>query len=121
MPAATSVFTHENDILWIIGLWLAIHGGDPAPPEQVIVDLQTVLVAGALANQLAASHKLAAGPVLTFNRLQAQLKPMGVELTEKQAKVQAGDDAVRPRVYCFRFKGSTYCYTVPLPYAYPFA
>jgi hypothetical protein len=22
---------HKNDIEWIIALWLAIHGGDPAP------------------------------------------------------------------------------------------
>lgn len=25
------VATHKKDIEWIISLWLAIHGGDPAP------------------------------------------------------------------------------------------
>ena len=25
------VATHKRDIEWIISLWLAIHGGDPAP------------------------------------------------------------------------------------------
>jgi hypothetical protein len=26
---------HENDPEWIIALWLAIHGGDPAPEGRV--------------------------------------------------------------------------------------
>ncbi len=28
-------FIHQNDIKWIIQLWLAKHGGDPAPDAEI--------------------------------------------------------------------------------------
>jgi hypothetical protein len=31
MPPKSIVAIHRNDPQWIIALWLAIHGGDPAP------------------------------------------------------------------------------------------
>ncbi len=33
MPPKNIVATHVKDIEWIISLWFAIHGGDPAPKE----------------------------------------------------------------------------------------
>jgi hypothetical protein len=33
MPSKKIVATHVKDIEWIISLWFAIHGGDPAPHE----------------------------------------------------------------------------------------
>lgn len=35
MPPKSIVAIHKNDVQWIIALWLAIHGGDPAPEISV--------------------------------------------------------------------------------------
>jgi hypothetical protein len=44
---------HDLDAGWVIALWIAIHGGDPARSEVTIDDEATLLVAAALDRQLA--------------------------------------------------------------------
>ena len=34
------ILAHEVDVAWLITLWLAIHGGDPAP-DYIKIDAQT--------------------------------------------------------------------------------
>jgi hypothetical protein len=36
MAQAERVGTHVPDAEWLIALWLAIHGGDPAPGETIV-------------------------------------------------------------------------------------
>ncbi len=54
-------FVHKNDIEWIIQLWLAIHGGDPAPDahgnfsERVVAGAASQLIK-ALSVRLPAAH-----------------------------------------------------------------
>jgi hypothetical protein len=51
--APTTPFAHELDAGWLIALWIAIHGGDPAKSEVTIDDEATILIAAALDRQLA--------------------------------------------------------------------
>jgi hypothetical protein len=59
---------HELDAAWIIGLWKAIHGGDPSP-EQVAIQ-----AIAALSTRLAAPSE----HITTPQMLQAGLKQLGV-------------------------------------------
>ena len=52
MPKYEIVDIHVQDISWLIALWLAIHGGDPAPEGPVRIDETTALVAAALSARL---------------------------------------------------------------------
>lgn len=54
------VATHKNDIEWIISLWLAIHGGDPAPEISAHkAELAATEVIRALAGRLPAAKQKA--------------------------------------------------------------
>lgn len=46
-----TVFEHSLDPMWIIKLWLLIHGGDPAP-DPVLGELATMRAISALAGTL---------------------------------------------------------------------
>ncbi len=46
-----TVLEHSRDPLWIIKLWLLIHGGDPAP-DRVLGELATLRAISALAGTL---------------------------------------------------------------------
>lgn len=53
------VATHVKDIEWIISLWFAIHGGDPAPHEvltQTEVEKAAVGMIRAIASHLPAER-----------------------------------------------------------------
>lgn len=54
------VATHKKDIEWIISLWLAIHGGDPAPEISAKqAELAAVDVIRGLATRLPAAQQKA--------------------------------------------------------------
>jgi hypothetical protein len=79
-------FTHQLDAAWIMLLWKAIHGGDPAP-EQVALGAIAAL-AGALSNRAAAPVDEA-----SIKELQSRLKSVGVRFrTEARPENPAGDD-----------------------------
>lgn len=65
---------HVQDINWIIALWLAVHGGDPAPKVRVEVDASTVLLAAALSARLTELN----GGALTGEALSARLQELNV-------------------------------------------
>jgi hypothetical protein len=52
------VATHRNDPQWIIELWLAIHGGDPAPNLKAVNKASADIVR-ALIPHLDAGHQKA--------------------------------------------------------------
>jgi hypothetical protein len=94
---------HELDAAWIIALWKAIHGGDPAP------ELVAAQVIASLAPYLKASEN-----TLTLPQLEKQFKTMGADVVEKDGEAQAKTETVfQNRQYCFKFKGVTYCVQLP--------
>jgi hypothetical protein len=111
---------HELDAAWIIALWKAIHGGDPAP-EAVAAEAIAAL----------AQYLRGAEYSFTFAQLEKQFANLGVQVTERseeaeakvaapkpvaaaQAGVQSEDERqFRPHQYCFKFKGQVYCIELP--------
>jgi len=47
---------HTNDPAWIIALWLAIHGGDPAIDQHGVISAEKAKVAAAGAIRALAAH-----------------------------------------------------------------
>jgi hypothetical protein len=112
------ILAHELDAAWIIAVWKAIHGGDPAPE----------LVA---AQAIAALAQYVNPPIqrsFSFVELKEQFAKIGVHVTERTAEESArtaeADSKAAPardkderefRVhqYCFKFKGETYCIELP--------
>ena len=67
MPPKKIVATHVKDIEWIISLWFAVHGGDPAPHEVLTateVERAAVGMIRAVAGHLPASQQKAVGAAL---------------------------------------------------------
>ncbi len=107
---------HELDAAWIIALWLAIHGGDPAPE---VVAAQAI---AALAQYVNGARQQA----FTFEELKAQFAKLGVGVTERGKQeapstrpqlqmVEEGDDReFHVHQYCFKFQGSTICTELPV-------
>jgi hypothetical protein len=143
--------TPERDAAWLIALYLAVHGGDPAPKggEVVTRELQ---VGGALSAITALSEALdekARDAVLDvlaplqkqypMKSVEAQvaaerLAAMGIHITKyagEQATTINVADGVQPanaderfrrsRFYCFIFRGDSFCYQIPSPDPIPFA
>ena len=111
------VLAHELDAAWIIGLWLAIHGGDPSP-----IELSAEAVERVVESVLTATHatkEVQARPV-SFEHLQSTLKAMNIEVTRGTGAAGVRAEAAtteshanRERQYCFKYKGNTYCITLP--------
>lgn len=108
---------HELDAAWIIALWVAIHGGDPAPE---VVAAQAI---AALAQYVNGTRQRA----FTLEELKTQFARLGVVVTEREREAglsakpqllmaQEGDDHPDFRVhqYCFKFEGSTICTELPV-------
>lgn len=107
---------HELDAAWIIALWLAIHGGDPAPE---VIAAQAI---AALAQYVNGTRQEA----FTFEELKAQFGKLGVTVTERakdaapamkaQLQTAAADEQREFHIhqYCFKFQGSTICTELPV-------
>jgi hypothetical protein len=50
--------THRNDPQWIIELWLAIHGGDPAPDARAVAKVSADIIK-AVSKHLDPAHQKA--------------------------------------------------------------
>lgn len=98
-------FAHELDAAWIIALWKAIHGGDPAPEKiaaQAIAALATVVAPPV-------------GKTASFETFQKQFGNLGATV-KGPAEAHASSAKPRHRQYCFTFKnGPTYCIEVQAP------
>jgi hypothetical protein len=137
--------THERDAAWLIALYLAIHGGDPAPKEGVVAhELQQGAALSAIAAlSEALDEKTRAAVLHTLAPIRKQfplksvdakvagerLEAMGINFTEyagEQAHaasataanvtVTAGVQPPRPR--CIRLPGQITCVVIrPHPIA----
>jgi len=110
MPIREITLAHELDAAWIIALWKAIHGGDPAPE---IIAAQAI---AALAQYLAPE----AARSFTFADLKTQFGKLGVQVTEREQseatpRLAVNDENhVNIHQYCFKFKGEIYCIQLPV-------
>lgn len=107
---------HELDAAWIIALWLAIHGGDPAPD---VIAAQAIAALAQYVNE-------ARQETFTFEQLKSQFGKLGVVVTEREQEVDSskgpqlqlkgdGDEREhRVHQYCFKFEGSTICAELPV-------
>ena len=115
------MFAHELDAAWIVALWLAIHGGDPAP-ESVAAQ-----VIAAVAPYLSGAQSSPSFPESSFSEVQAQYSNLSIHATESsiQDRVLTVDDmpaaisTEQPfvychRQYCFQFAGETICTDLPI-------
>jgi hypothetical protein len=116
MSSRPIYLAHELDAAWIIALWLAIHGGDPAPE---IIAAQAI---AALAQYVNGTRQ----ETFTFEQLKTQFGKLGVVVTEREKDVESSkgpqlqlkedhdDREYRVHQYCFKFEGSTICTELPV-------
>ncbi len=98
------VFAHEPDAAWIIALWKAIHGGDPAPE---------VVAAGVIA--AVAPYLKSFSESFTSKQLESGFETLGVKVTEPAVEsIQGPAQLQTPRQYCFKSQGKTICITLPV-------
>jgi len=133
--------THERDAAWLIALYLAIHGGDPAPDEGKVVEHEVqqgaairaiialtqaldqgarTAVQEAIAPLQKQSHMKTVDPNAAGKRLQA----MGIRIAEYSEKAHAQEvkaESFRIRPYCIRFRGQIICVEIPSPFPQPHA
>ena len=97
------VLAHEPDAAWILALYKAIHGGDPAP-EAVAAS-----VIGTMAPYLKGF-----GQAFTTQQMEAGFQTLGVKVTQPTPEARADNGHIRPpRQYCFKFQGKTICIILP--------
>jgi len=108
---------HELDAAWIIALWKAIHGGDPAPGE-IQVDARSAELVGELVDHLGQTVGRGAQP-LTQATFGARLGQLGIQMQRHAAagapaQAALSDPvAIEPPPYCFVFQGTSYCVHFP--------
>ena len=104
------VLAHELDIAWIISLWLAIHGGDPAR-DVIKIDAQTQQLALSLTEHLTKKFNVAQSE--NEAQIHSGLGSIGIQVVHEQAKAQS---ALPPAgtVICTEVpSGHMYCFKVP--------
>jgi hypothetical protein len=80
----TITLAHELDAAWIIALWIAIHGGDPAPIE-IAIDEGLAKEAAALTGRAAQAVKGVASTELTIPLLRERLQALGLKVENPPA------------------------------------
>jgi hypothetical protein len=116
---------HQLDIAWIIALWKAIHGGDPAPDGPIAVDERTTELVSRLVDHLTQTQlgEGAQATELTAPVLQQRAASLGIrvsggafgEALTLQDFSEPGEPEgyIRPRMYCFQFEGEVICIQLP--------
>lgn len=116
MPVRSIYLAHELDAAWIIALWLAIHGGDPAPE---VIAAQAI---AALAQYVNGTRQES----FSLEEMKVQFAKLGVHVTEREKEAVASmkpqllattedkDREFRIHQYCFKFEGSTICTELPV-------
>lgn len=93
---------HIADIAWILALYIAIHGGDPSPSE-VLVDRETVEIAAALVDRLAATFSQQEEAAFTLRGLEERFKARGLPLAVSVSSGQYCVSTEHGLAVCFRF------------------
>jgi hypothetical protein len=106
---------HELDAAWIIALWKAIHGGDPAPDQRIVLsEREAISIARQAANVLVgyvaavAAGDAEAVSAEAHHELSQGLHASGFELLSPHEP-----QSHQPPPYCFRWNGQTIC--IPRP------
>ena len=134
MAPKIGTLAHAQDPAWLIALWLAIHGGDPAPIEGVVAqEIQegaALRAIAALSEALDQTSRDAVQHAIAPAQKQRQIKTVdakvstqrlqdiGIHVTEsagEQVHAAAITDLARTLRYCFRFRGVVYCVEFPRP------
>jgi hypothetical protein len=122
MQISERVFAHELDAAWIIALWKAIHGGDPAPEA---VAAQVIAVVAPYLNGAQPSSS-----DLSFSELEKRFANFGIHIIERSEEENVDALALdsidepdinanfdpnyrRTRQYCFQFGRQTVCTRLP--------
>ncbi|MBI1764080.1 MAG: hypothetical protein HYR56_21860 [Acidobacteria bacterium] len=133
--------THERDAAWLIALYLAIHGGDPAPKEGLVATelqegaaLHAIAVLSEALNEKAkgALHQMLAPMQKQFplKSVDAQvagerLAALGIHVTEHAGEhdhvANVAEAIQSARRYCIRFRGQIICVEIPSPIPHPIA
>jgi hypothetical protein len=121
--------THERDAAWLIGLYIAINSGDPAPTEGVVTrELQAgaalhaiAALSSALDEKTSAAVQQVLAPSLKQFSLktvdakvaEARLAALGIRITEYVGEhaptVNVTQASQVVRRYCIRFRGQLIC------------
>lgn len=93
---------HIPDIVWIIALWHAIYGGDYLHTE-VLVDRETVEIAAALVDHLAATFSQQEEAPFTLRDLEERFKARGLPLAVHVSDGQYCVSTEHGLAVCLRF------------------
>jgi hypothetical protein len=104
------VVAQEPDIAWLIALWIAIHGGDPAPEGPIPIDPTTALLAAALSTRLQEVRGVGS---MTFEALRKGLESVGIAVREGEAGGPQIKEFEGTRVCTQVGGGRVYCFVVP--------
>jgi hypothetical protein len=100
MPTS-SLGERELDVASLIALWIAIHGGDPAPSEIIVEDDTAAFIAAALDRYLSGTVDDAGSEDRRESVLSEKLKSFGIERLSDDAKPHPS--------------GNFVCFTVKIP------
>ena len=124
---------HERDAAWMIALYIAIHGGDPAPDGVVTHRLAEAAAARAIASIAEGLHERAREAVLLAvaapeeqpglpsveaKVVNERLKALNIHIARHEGEHPHGGTATaesRTRRYCIRFREVTYCVEIRSP------
>lgn len=97
---------HQLDAVWLIELWLRIHGGDPGP-DKVVIDEKTVELATELAAHLRSSIAKGTMPALTVPMLEKRLDSLGIKTLPSHAVATAQKEAAPGQAHerCYFWRG----------------
>ena len=108
-------FAHSLDIAWIIALWLWIHGGDPAPDEQIAETTELLArgLVGHLSGRRTEAPKDAVEKMAQLGMkviLHVEGKPVEVKSTQEFYEINLRGQGLLPKT-CVRLNdGSTICW-----------
>ena len=109
---AERVAAHELDLAWIIALWLAIHGGDPAERVIAEIDDETLEAGFAFLDGIEGARQTGE---LEEEELHSRLAKAGVHrMSENGEASPTLELAEEGNVVCTRVPGGRmYCFHVP--------
>ena len=117
MQVSDHVLAHELDAAWIIALWKAIHGGDPAPEA---VAAQIIAILAPYLNESQPERRPSVS--LSFSELETQFANFGIHIIDlsegESPDALDSNSCVGPayrgiRQYCFQFGRQTVCTQLP--------
>ena len=107
------VLAHELDVAWIIALWLAIHGGDPAP-EVSQIDEQAERLATSLVEHLQKTLTPQRKEI-SVREIEAGLQALGIQVEERQVRAETRALPAAGTIICTEVPGPRHIYCFKMP------